>query len=51
MAHQDYTAFMSIPGMPEFSPIMILHGSEEVEIMKPIEAGRKYKVIEKLKDV
>eukprot|EP00347_Sterkiella_histriomuscorum_P000094 403377208 len=51
MAHQDYSAFMSTPGLPEFNPIMILHGSEEVNIIKPLEPGRKYKVTERAKDV
>lgn len=37
---------MATPGLPDFNPIMILHGSEEVDIIKPIEAGKKYKVTE-----
>ena len=51
IAHKDYIAFMSTPGLPSFNPIMVLHGSEEVEVVKPIEAGRKYRVSEKIIDI
>lgn len=51
MAHQDYSAFMNTPGLPDFNPIMILHGSEEVNVIKPLEPGRKYKVTERAKDI
>ena len=26
----------AIPGMPEFNPMMLLHGEESLEILKPI---------------
>ena len=36
IAHRDFTAFTSTQGLPKFNPIMVLHGSEEVNIIKTI---------------
>lgn len=34
----------SIPGIPAFNPMMLLHGEESVTFEKPIETGKKYTV-------
>lgn len=51
IAHKNFSSFLRTPGLPKINPIMILHGSEEVEIIKPIKADTKYKVIEKALDI
>ena len=40
----------SIPGLPEFNPMTLLHGTEDVFIEKPIVANTKYVVQEVIKD-
>lgn len=40
----------SVPGMPEFNLMSLLHGTEEIFIEKPLEAGTKYTVQEHLMD-
>lgn len=37
LAHRGSIEDMSIPGVPEFNPMMLLHGEEKVEVYKPIE--------------
>ena len=37
LAHRGDLAAMSIPGVPEFNPMMLLHGEEKVEVYAPIE--------------
>ena len=39
-----------VPGLPEFNPMSLLHGTEDVFIQKPLEPGTKYVVTDKFKD-
>ena len=39
-----------VPGLPEFNPMSLLHGTEDVFIQKPLEPGTKYIVTDKFKD-
>lgn len=39
-----------IPGIPEFNPMMLLHGEEEIIIHAPLECDVKYSVQEKVAD-
>lgn len=48
---QPITEFLSTPHIPEFNPMMLLHGEETVEIFKPIPAGSKIKVDESILDI
>jgi hypothetical protein len=32
IAHRASLGDMSIPGMPEFNPMMLLHGEEQIEV-------------------
>ena len=38
LAHRGSIEDLTIPGVPEFNPMMLLHGEEKVEVYKPIEA-------------
>lgn len=49
--HKDNTAFMRLEGLPPINPMMVLHGSEIVNVVKPLEIGKKYKIVQKLRDV
>jgi acyl dehydratase len=40
----------STPGIPEFNPMMLLHGEENLEIFKPFIPGRKLRVEETMVD-
>mmetsp|Transcript_111461 Transcript_111461/g.154025 ORF Transcript_111461/g.154025 Transcript_111461/m.154025 type:complete len:302 (-) Transcript_111461:63-968(-) len=42
--------FSFIPGLPPFNPMMLLHGDETVEMLKPIQADEEYEVVEKVID-
>ena len=42
--------FDSIPGLPEFNPMTLLHGTEDVFIEQPIKPDTKYVVQEEIKD-
>ena len=37
MCHRTGLEFIDYPGMENFNPMMILHGSEAIETFKPIE--------------
>ena len=37
IGHRGDLGALSIPGMPEFNPMMLLHGEEKVEVYSPIE--------------
>lgn len=37
VAHRLGIEDMSMPGVPEFNPMMLLHGEETVKIHKPLE--------------
>ena len=39
-----------VPGLPEFNPMSLLHGTEDVFIEKPLVPGTKYIVTDKFKD-
>ena len=41
---------MSTPGIPPFNPMMLLHGEENLEIIKPIYPGMKLIVEETMRD-
>lgn len=36
IAHRASLGDMSIPGMPEFNPMMLLHGEEQIEVHQPV---------------
>ena len=38
IAHRMSLEDLSIPGVPAFNPMMLLHGEESLEVFKPIEA-------------
>ena len=40
-----------IPGMPAFNPMMLLHGEESLEIMKPIEPDSVVRMQETIVDL
>jgi len=40
-----------IPGMPEFNPMMLLHGEESVTFVKPLMPDTKYRVNETIADM
>ena len=40
----------SIPGIPAFNPMMLLHGEEQVIFNKPLVPGERYKVQEEIAD-
>lgn len=46
-ADGDFT----IPGMPSFNPMMLLHGEESITIEKPVEPGMTYVVEENIADL
>lgn len=37
LAHRNGSGLISIPGVPEYNPMMLLHGEEKVEILSPIQ--------------
>ena len=37
LAHIGHITDFKVPGVPEFSPMKLLHGEEQVEVFKPIE--------------
>jgi len=39
-----------VPGIPPFNPMQLLHGEESVTFVKPLTAGAKYSVQEKIAD-
>lgn len=48
---QPFTNFLSTPHIPEFNPMMLLHGEEYLENYKPIPAGSKIVCHEKIIDI
>lgn len=34
-----FETMLMCPGMPEFNPMMLLHGEQKLEIIRPIETG------------
>lgn len=40
-----------IPGVPQFNPMMLLHGEEQVTFEKPLVPGEKYIVEESIADL
>ena len=51
IAHKELGAILTTPGLPEINPMMFLHGEEVIELYKPINAGMKIEVQEKVVDV
>ena len=41
----DLTKF---PGVPDFDPLMLVHGEEHLQIYKQIEANKTYEVCEEI---
>lgn len=39
------------PGIPNFNPMMLLHGEQKTEIRKPLEIGKKYRHVGRVIDV
>ena len=37
IAHRGDLASLTVPGIPTFNPMMLLHGEEKVELYSPIE--------------
>lgn len=37
-----FTPLMSSPNIPEFSPFMILHAEQRIEVLKPLRSGVEY---------
>ena len=50
IAHRNIGEVMSTPGIPPFNPMMLLHGEENLEIIKPIYPGMKLIVEETMRD-
>lgn len=40
-----------VPGFPEFNMAGGLHGEEEIEVIKPLEAGKTYTIHRKIKEL
>lgn len=51
LAHRSGEALLSIPGIPEFNPMMLLHGEEKVEIFEPIAVDSTVVVKEYIHDL
>jgi hypothetical protein len=51
IAHRSTAAFAAMPGIPEFNPMMLLHGEETVEIISPIEVDSTIIVKEYIHDL
>ena len=50
MAHRQ-PAMTSVPGMPSFNPMMLLHGEEKLEVYSPIQADTTLSVAESVYDL
>jgi len=51
LAHRNMEAAMSLPGVPQYNPMMLLHGEETVEVFKPLEADTTVVVQDTLVDL
>lgn len=51
LAHRNTTECLSVPGIPKFNPMMLLHGEETVEVFKPLEADATVIVQDKIVDL
>jgi hypothetical protein len=51
LAHRGSIEDLSIPGVPEFNPMMLLHGEEKVEVYKPIDVDSIVTCQEKIVDL
>ena len=51
IAHRQSEQIMSIPGFPQFNPMKLLYGEENLEIFKPITADMKLRVEERIADL
>jgi len=41
----------SIPGLPRFNPMMLLHGEQRLEVIRPINVDGEYKSVASTYDV
>lgn len=44
IALKRFPCFLEIPGFPQVDPFKILHGEEDLEIIKPLQADVSYEV-------
>jgi acyl dehydratase len=51
LSHRNLGAVNQIPGIPDFNPMMILHGEEKVELFSPIEVDSTVVVSESVEDL
>ena len=51
MGHRGDLADLKVPGVPDFNPLMILHGEEKVEMYSPIEQDTTVVVHETIVDL
>lgn len=51
LAHRSSLVGSTIPGMPSFNPMMLLHGEESLEILKPIEPEMNLIIQESIADL
>lgn len=51
IAHRMALEDLSIPGVPQFNPMMLLHGEETVEVFKQVEPDSKVIVQDTLVDL
>ena len=51
IAHRQSDLVLNIPGFPQFNPMMLLYGEENLEFFKPITSDLKLRVEERIADV
>ena len=51
IALQKFPSFLEIPHFPQVDPFKILHGEEDLEVVKPLQADNSYEVSEKIIDI
>ena len=37
-----FELLLTCPGLPEFNPMMLLHGEHKLEILRPIQTGESF---------
>jgi len=42
---------LHVPGMPEYNPMQLLHGEQDIKCFKPLQKDKRYVVKEKIIDV
>ena len=51
LALKRFPSFLQIPGFPAVDPYKILHGEEDLEVLKPLKEENTYVVSEKILDI